>query len=704
MKQHASCIPHPASCILLPASRILLLAILLLATALRFYRLDAPSFWNDEGNSARIAERTPALILEGAAGDIHPPGYYLLLHYWRALLGQSEFALRSLSVACGLTLVAFTYLLGRHLFGEATGLIAAFLGAISPFAVYYSQEARMYALLAALSAASALANCRLRIVNCKLWIVTLAAYVLINAAGLYTHYAFFFVLLVHNLLFILRWLVTGCRSPLRWRFAVAWLAAQVAVLVLFLPWLPTALRQVGGWPSAGRSYALTPALLEVLRTLTVGITIGTQEATGALIGAGLLLLVGLWPRHKRAVAGGGRSTALPVAIVALYLVLPIALFFALDLYKPAYLKFLLVVLPPFHVIIAYGLSNLASCFLPLSSAAYRLTLAAGLAAALIAIASSLHNLYFDPAYARDDYRQLAADIAALRPGDGIILNAPNQWEVFTYYYPDQDVYPAPYRPTPTGVEAFLAPLTERYQRLFVLYWGDAESDPGRLIETWLAAHAYKAHDGWYGRVRLATYGVASLPEEPAIALEARFGEAIRLSGYALASALLAPGDILPVTLFWEAEAPVAERYKVTVQLLDGAGQLVAQVDTEPGDGLNPTTTWEPGQVLSDRYGVLLPADLPPGRYTLIVGLYHIVSGERLPAARDGKPVGDHLPLCGISIEPMALSSRSSLYPPRIAPARQRAVFDASPKLIYNWDDCVGDRGFQISRGRICFQM
>ncbi len=63
-----------------PASHILLLAILLLATGLRFYRLDAQSFWNDEGNAARAAERSIPLILEAAAGDIHPPGYYLLLH------------------------------------------------------------------------------------------------------------------------------------------------------------------------------------------------------------------------------------------------------------------------------------------------------------------------------------------------------------------------------------------------------------------------------------------------------------------------------------------------------------------------------------------------------------------------------------------------------------------------------------------------
>ena len=132
----------------------LILVILLLALSLRAYRLDAQSFWNDEGNAARLAERTVPLILAGAGGDIHPPGYYLLLHYWQAAVGLSEFALRYLSVITGVLTVALTYALGKRLFGPPVGLLAALLGAVSPLAVYYSQEARMYALLAALSAAT----------------------------------------------------------------------------------------------------------------------------------------------------------------------------------------------------------------------------------------------------------------------------------------------------------------------------------------------------------------------------------------------------------------------------------------------------------------------------------------------------------------------------------------------------------------------
>jgi mannosyltransferase len=674
------------------ASRFLLLAILLLASCLRFYRIDAQSFWNDEGNSARIAERTFDLILEGAAGDIHPPGYYLLLHGWRALFGHSEFALRSLSAVAGLALVVFTYLLGRHLFGEITGLTAAFLGAISAFAVYYSQEARMYALLAALSAASTYALLRLLTINQSSvpspWSPipnthyhtwphprpgTLAAYILTSAAGLYTHYAFPFVLLVHNAIFGLWWLTLARRSAQRWRRLALWVGAQASVAVLYLPWLPIALKSVTGWSSAGRAYELGPALRDLLGVLSVGITLPTGKATAALVGAGLLLVVGLWPARPLPDVTGGSPAAgtqrmdrtgwLGVASAALYLLLPIGLTFAFDLYKPAWLKFLVVVLPPFHILLAHGIENLARLMSHASRITFHVSrithhvLPAVLRLSLLAILTipllpSLYNLYFNPAYARDDYRQIAADIAALaRPGDGVILNAPNQWEVFTYYHPDQHVYPAPYRPDPAEVEPFLRPLIEGYRRLFVLYWGDVESDPQRLIETWLATHAYKAADRWYGRVRLATYGVAPQPEEPAVMLDARFGEHIRLRGYALVGDSFTPGDILPVALFWEAQAPIPEPYKVTVQLLDGAAQLVAQHDAEPGDGLTPTTIWEPGQMVVDRYGIPLPADLAPGRYAVVVGLYHAATGERLPVTLGGASLGDHLILEQVEVAP-----------------------------------------------------
>jgi hypothetical protein len=59
--------------------------------------------------------------------------------------------------------------------------------------------------------------------------------------------------------------------------------------------------------------------------------------------------------------------------------------------------------------------------------------------------------------------------------------------------------------------------------------------------------------------------------------------------------------------------------------------------------------WQPGQAVIDRHGVLLPADLPSGTYTLVVAVYHAATGERLLVAVDGESARDHLPPSSIDV-------------------------------------------------------
>jgi hypothetical protein len=647
---------------------LVLILILLAATALRLYRLDVQSFWNDEGNAARAAERSISLILDAARGDIHPPGYYLLLHFWRAVAGETEFALRVLSAWAGILTVAVTCALGHRLGGKAIGLGAALLAALSPLAVYYAQEARMYALLGLLSVSSTY----FLYLTTKTWIERgslgrprpgpALAYVLTSAAGLYTHYAFPFVLIAHNVFLGLSWLGAGRQRGDRGRIAARWAALQLGALALFLPWLPTALRSVTGWSSAGRGYELGPAIVDVLRALTVGITLETGEAHPPLVATGALLLSGLMPLQRGARPIRARQWP-HLLLVATWLVIPIALTFAFDLYKPAYLKFLLAALPPFQLLAARGVENLVALSrhvggrgrlaARVAEPAVRVALYALL---IVPLLPSLHNLYFDSTYYRNDYRQIAADIGgASRPGDAVILNAPNQWEVFTYYYRGQvPVYPLPRArpPRAPAVAAELEQIAARHRRLFVVYWGDAEADPERLVEAWLAGNAYKTADRWYGEVRVALYGAASLPQEPETRLAVRFADQpIALTAVAVGQGPFSPGDIVPTTLFWQADGPIAERYKVFLHLLDSEGRLIAQTDSEPGGGLMPTSIWTPGEIVTDRYGLLLPEDLPGGEYRLVAGLYHLLTGERLVVTTDGAPPSDRVELGTITVAP-----------------------------------------------------
>lgn len=609
--------------------------IVLLAAGLRFYRIDAQSLWYDEGNSARIAERSIQLILEGAAGDIHPPLYYLLLSLWRSVFGASETALRSLSAVSGIGLVALAWGLGRRLFGIRAGLAAAALLAVSPFAVYYSQEARMYALLALWAALA------------SAWIVTLALpdpstpstgsgqvrwfgpalYALATAAGLYTHYAYPFVMIAQAVALGLAWALSPGKRPLirRPRAVFAWVLANAAAIALFAPWLPIAVRQIVGWSVAPQDYALGPAVLDALRWVVAGRTLALPEAALPLIAFAALAALGL----AAAPAEGRRRALIPLALLAV----PFILLFAFKLYRESYLKFLLVCALPLALLAGRAIAA-ASTRIGIRSDRLRWTRPAAFVGSLCLVSAtlvgSLNNLYTNPVYARDDYRGIArAVLADLRPGDRVWFSGPNQWEVYTYYDPDPArVFPVPYRPSSdAAADAALTPAAAGASRIYALFYGEREADPESRYERWLAERAYKAREEWVGNIRLASYAINRnlAPAGPGAAWQG----GISLASARIDLADVRAGDIIPLALTWTTSSTLAANLSVFVHLGLADGPPVAQNDGAPGAGFRPTTSWRPNESIIDQRGVLITPATPPGRYTLFVGLYDPATGQRL---------------------------------------------------------------------------
>src|SRR2546425_3307417 len=121
---------------------------MLLAAGLGFLRLGAKSGWLDEAESvahARLGVRSLLHVLDG--GDPNMGLYYVLLHFWIRIFGESESAVRGLSVLFGVLAVPAIYLVGARLFGRAAGLVAALLLAVNAFFIQYAQEARSYSLV-----------------------------------------------------------------------------------------------------------------------------------------------------------------------------------------------------------------------------------------------------------------------------------------------------------------------------------------------------------------------------------------------------------------------------------------------------------------------------------------------------------------------------------------------------------------------------
>lgn len=698
-----------------------MLGVLLLATALRLHDLDTQSLWNDEGNSYVQSTRTAADIAVHAARDIHPPGYYWLLGAWRLLHGESEFALRSLSALASLLSVAFTFALGRRLFGVWPGLVAALLVTLNTFSIYYAQEARMYSLNALWAVASLWAlvtwldalgrRVRFTPPSARLYRKSTGTspgidageqhgdtgafslrirgetergvavgFILFNAAGLWTHYSYPFVMIAQGIIVVI-WLGGRLRRGDVRGFLRAlggYVAASLVTIALFLPWLPTALTQLTGWAQVTEPTPLTEALGTIMNLLSFGLTF-EYSSTGALAIVNIVLLFGLLP--------GARSRHIWRWLVPVVWVgATVGLFLAADLFRPGNLKFLLPAQIGLALWLARGLgviwgfdakaqgresanekdstqsrsgrrdterfnhsplrrrvlrASVLNLFNFFASASLRPRVVALKAVTLLSLAWLILNLavgigplYTDPAYQRADYRGLTRTITDdLRPGDAILLNAPNQAEVFGYYYNGA----APVYPLPPGLggddaatRAALDAIIERHDRVFVVYWGEAERDPNRIVETTLDAATYEVSDEWYGDVRLARYVMpVDLPAPEPVGVT--FGDHITLVSSAINTTTATAGAVLQLELNWQTDAPLDRRYKVFVQLLDPAGRLVAQRDSEPGGGLALTTTWEPGVTVTDRHGLALPQDLSPAHYTLIVGLYDIAdSGARLP--------------------------------------------------------------------------
>lgn len=634
--------------------------ILLLAAFFRFYHLAGQSLWSDEGNSVALARRSLAEIAQRTAFDIHPPFYYWLLKIWIGVFGDSEVGLRSLSAVLGVACVYLTWQVAVRLLGRRVGLIATLISALSPFQVYYAQEARMYMLLALLGTLTVFLAVLMVDQLDNPWLKI--GYVATVTAGLYTHYAYpivwaaVVVAVGYQQLAVSRQLSAISSHPStsdrhRSSFFIlhssffAWFFLQLIPLLLYLPWLPTAWRQITTWPSEPQPAALTDILQTIGDTLLFGLSWPYDTGWLSIIGLTFLLglaVAGLWYRST-SLSESEPQTALGLQRMFVTLLLLLWFFGPVILtgfiFNPAFLKFLLVAAPALAILLAAGLVYLARLARPQ-------WLGLGLSGACLAglMATSLLSLYYyytsDDA-ARDNYRGIVQFIKSVgEAGDAIILNAEGQQDVFGYYYEQQPALEAPVYPLPqrrpldeTATLSELEAIAAGADKIFAVYWAARQADPNGLIEHWLDTHLFKATDQWYGHVRLASYA-APQTDLPYQVVNYRWDGGIQLVGVALSTIKITPGDILQASLQWQTDTPLTENYTVFLQVLDPNNHLVGQRDAPPQV---PTSAWPVTEPVADSHGIFIEPGTPPGVHRLIIGLYNSETGQRLPAAGQSEP-------------------------------------------------------------------
>ena len=232
-------------------------AAVLFALLLRWFHLERQSLWYDEGYTVLASGLSSANIVRFARSDTYPPLYPLLQHYWSALFGNSESAVRGVSAFAGTVSIAAFYLLARKVLNNSMAVaLAMWLFAFSALQVWYSREARAYELASFLCLGGLFASIRFlerRAVG------SFIAVVLFVTASLYAHSMMFFYLLALNFV----WLTYPSERVWLQRLKEL-ILADLLIGVLYVPWASSLMTQLsyvhgGFWVSR-------PTLSTLLRT------------------------------------------------------------------------------------------------------------------------------------------------------------------------------------------------------------------------------------------------------------------------------------------------------------------------------------------------------------------------------------------------------------------------------------------------------
>jgi len=146
------------------------------------------------------------------------------------------------------------------------------------------------------------------------------------------------------------------------------------------------------------------------------------------------------------------------------------------------------------------------------------------------------------------------------------------------------------------------------------------------------------------RVKIVPWQTQEYPISHSV--HSNLGNKIDLIGYDLGKPEAQPGDVIYLTLYWQARQEMDEDYTVFTHLIGTEGRIWAQKDDQPRGGNYPTSSWEPGQVVKDRYEMTLSSDTPAGEYQIELGLYLASTGDRLPILDDAGQVRDNRVLLG----------------------------------------------------------
>ncbi len=446
----------------------LLAVIAAVGLLLRLHQIGSEGLWIDEAFSIWLARRPIGEMVRWVQDvDHHPPLYYALLHGWAAVFGAGQpsarldIVSRALSALFGGLTIPVVYSLGRRLVDEKVGLIGALILALSPFHIRFAQEARMYTLLT-LNASLAICAFVKLYGRARMLPLPWIGYVVFTAAMLWTHNTAILFPLAANLLVLGKHMIRnrslasdpldaaalpGChrRGGIPW--LRGWFAAQAAVLLLWLPWLPSFVSQAAD--VYGRFWLPAPTFASVVSIIgaflcdfppwpfLVSVVVDVVLAS--------LALFGLRELHRRSA---------PAALLAALFVTPFAGQWFVSLWRPILCaRTLIWTSIPLYLMVAAGVRWLE--IRTPSATASRPAALVALAALLATNGAALCNYY--ATFEKESWDHAAALVVErVQPGDLLLFN--DAWGQIPFdYYVGQLYNPqlTSSREKPRGTVAFV---------------------------------------------------------------------------------------------------------------------------------------------------------------------------------------------------------------------------------------------------------
>ena len=605
--------PRPWTALRLPvwAGLTLLFAA---ALALRSLRLAWQPLWWDEGYSVFFATELLGRMALLTAQDIHPPLYYGLLHGWTLLWGSADpVILRALSVLIGSVTMPVIWWVGRLLFPARprVALVAALLLAVNPMHIFYSQEVRMYGLELLLGLLSTGFFIKLRQADTpSTRRRAILAYALITAAALYTEYYVALLPLAHFL-----WAIWQDRR--RPRALLPLLAADLLTALLYLPWVIFTIPHLISYIQA-KVVADNDAPLGLLAY--VGrhlIAFGGGHVPLAELDwlryagmAGLFLAAGLAILSRKRDAD--RATTL---LLAWGLILPVAIGYAFNRLWPFFPdggeRVLFFLLPSIVLLVALIFEKTWD-----GDRLMRFGAWGTLFLLLIGAGSGITAFYTVPRYADDDYRPLIRQVVQ-QGTDADVVMAVFPWQVgFWRAYAPAELGPLPHLLSFNAVAwgTNVADALDQGLAAGTVWLPSLLSIGSTLpqeMEAYLAPRALNVENRWISpTTRLSAWSRLQPATPQPLTTE--------LAPLRLISAALMPSQLpsanapLQIDLNWEPSAQLSE-FQATLRLVDTTGHTWAERTLPALDTLSPGS----GQ---DRLGILIPAGLPPGDYTVQIGV------------------------------------------------------------------------------------